>query len=390
MNATGKCRWPRVLADLDSGHPGPTLIVSGGIHGNEPAGVLAALEVTKALGERGLQRGRLVALVGNRSALGRGCRYVERDLNRRWFPDEIAELRERDPAEDTVEDREQRELLERIEPLLAGDRPAIFIDLHSTSGGGPPFVCGADTLRNLDVAAALPLPMILGLEEIIVGSMLGYLCNLGHSGLAIEGGQHDDPLTSRRHASCIWLILHKLSMAQLGETKLEHHRRLLEDACEGLPGFVEIRHRHVVETEDEFVMKPGFTGFEPVEMGEVVAEDQRGPIEAPESGRMLLPRYQGQGEDGFFVTRDFPEWRLHLSAFMRRLRLDLLAPLLPGVRRDPDHPDQLFTDRPSLSPLTSEMLALWGYRRRVVEGDRLVITRRRGDGPVDPFDPLRS
>jgi hypothetical protein len=42
---------------------------------------------------------------------------------------------------------------------------------------------------------------------VIDGSMLGYLCDLGHIGVAVEGGQHDDPQTVECHESALLLML---------------------------------------------------------------------------------------------------------------------------------------------------------------------------------------
>ena len=77
----------REIGRYDSGAPelGPALLVVAGVHGNEPAGVVAAERVLKALRERepGL-KGRLVALRGNLGALAAGRRFLGRDLNRGW------------------------------------------------------------------------------------------------------------------------------------------------------------------------------------------------------------------------------------------------------------------------------------------------------------------
>ena len=42
----------RILGTYDSGRPGPTLLVMGGIHGNEPGGVIALRKVLATLHEK--------------------------------------------------------------------------------------------------------------------------------------------------------------------------------------------------------------------------------------------------------------------------------------------------------------------------------------------------
>ena len=64
---------PRILGDVGSATDGPTLIVVGGLHGNEPAGVGALQRVFARLrADDCLPRGRLVGLSGNRAALAVG------------------------------------------------------------------------------------------------------------------------------------------------------------------------------------------------------------------------------------------------------------------------------------------------------------------------------
>jgi succinylglutamate desuccinylase len=82
---------PRVLGTYGGQSEGPLMLCLGGIHGNEPAGVVAAQRVIDLLRSRHPPlRGELIALTGNRAALLRRCRYLEQDLNRVWFADRIA------------------------------------------------------------------------------------------------------------------------------------------------------------------------------------------------------------------------------------------------------------------------------------------------------------
>src|SRR6185295_11422853 len=80
----------RLRGDAD----GPTLIIVGGMHGNEPAGVEAARVVLERVRRAGCEvRGELVALRGNVRALLARRRYLSRDLNRLWTPDRVATAR---------------------------------------------------------------------------------------------------------------------------------------------------------------------------------------------------------------------------------------------------------------------------------------------------------
>ncbi len=370
----------RVLADVSGPEPGRTLVIFGGIHGNEPAGIHAIREVLKELDAFGvLKRGRVVAMVGNRRALASGERYLDRDLNRGWTPDALCALFA-DPHSDTsAEAEEQRSILAHLQPILEDSRdPVVFLDLHTTSGHGPPFVAMSDTLRNRAVAQALPIPLILGLEEVIRGSMLGFFSDLGHCGVAVEGGAHDDPESAARHIAAIRLVLEKVGLVD-ADWNRQRDRQRLADAAAGLPSVVEILYRHVLRENEPFHMKPGYKNFQPIRRGEILAEGENGPIRSPYEGLILMPRYQGLGEDGFFICREVhPRW-MNLSAWIRRARLDVLAPRLPGVKRHDDLSGHLVTRSDAFFGQTVNLLHLFGYRRRGRIGSLEVFGRRRPD-----------
>jgi len=369
----------RIVGRCGGARPGPTVVVTGAIHGNEPAGLRAIERVLARVQTGGLSlRGELLGVAGNLRAGALGRRYIDRDLNRRWTPRDIGRIVNAG-AEEAAEDRETLELLQVFVPLLrAASAPIVFIDLHSTSGPARPFSCMADVLRNRGIALAPPIPVVLGLEEVIEGSMLGYLCDLGHVGVAVEGGQHVDPRTADALESALTLMLiaaGSLARDEVSDAE-EHHARLAALGA-GLPAVCEIRRRHVVRPEHEpFTMEPGWENFQPLRKGQLVAHDARGPVHALEDGLMMLPRYQGQGDDGFFVAAPVSPAALAVSAALRGLRLDRVVPLLPGVSRDPERPDHFIADPHVARVYVTEVFHLFGYRHVRASGDSLVFSRR--------------
>ncbi|MCB9899361.1 MAG: succinylglutamate desuccinylase/aspartoacylase family protein [Planctomycetes bacterium] len=370
----------RILGTYDAARPGPTFVIFGGIHGNEPAGVEAARVVLDELRRLELPlRGRLVGVAGNLAALGGDRRFVDRDLNRRWFESDLGRLLAADPALDGAEDRQQRELAAFFEEIdRSTDGPAVFLDLHSTSGVSAPFMCMADTLRNRRVALALPLPIILGLEEAIDGTVMGYLTERGHTAFAIEGGKHDAPATLQNHVSAIWLALVASGNLAAGEVpRYTEHRARLEGSAEGQPRLLEITYRHPVAPEDGFVMDPGFWSFQPVKAGTRLAHDKNGPIRTPRDAVMLMPLYQAQGEDGFFLGRPLSLTKLRVSSLLRTLRLEFLLDLIPGVRPHFGEADRWLVPASVSEGFTRDLFFLFGYRRMRREGVWVVFGRRR-------------
>lgn len=372
-------RPAREIGSHDGGLPGPCLVVIGGLHGNERAGVGAFERVRDTIVREGLAlRGKLIGIVGNRKGYARDQRFIVRDLNRSWHPEILDDLLGRAESELENEDREQRELLEFFIELEERHGACHFLDLHSTSGEGAPFACMSDTLRNRRLGMALRVPLILGLEEAIDGSMLGYLCDRGHVTVAFEGGQHTEPTTLEHMESAIWLSLEAAGLLRKRQIPgFDEHRRQLRRAARGVSPVVEIRHREVITSEDEFRMEPGFRGFDRIHAGQLLAHNRRGPIHAGESGRILMPLYQGQGEDGFFLVRRVRPFWLRLSGVLRRIGAARLIPLLPGVREHPERPDHYLVDRRIARFLVVEIFHLFGFRRRRPEGETVEVFSRR-------------
>ncbi|MCA8956975.1 MAG: succinylglutamate desuccinylase/aspartoacylase family protein [Planctomycetes bacterium] len=370
--------WRRILGIHDTGIPGPTLVALGGIHGNEPAGVDALLRVLDRMRSQSMPlRGRLVALAGNLEALGRGQRYVDRDLNRAWLWSNVEQLLMRDPALDCAEDREQRELVEVLgEVEQAATGPMVFLDLHTSSSDGPSFTCISDTLANRRVAMAIPVPLILGLEECIDGAVMEYFNRRGMVAVAVEGGRHDAVGTVDNLEAAVWLALHASGMTAPADEDLARWRATLARAAQGLPPVVEVTHRQNIVRGERFVMEPGFQSFDCVARGQLLARSNGEAVTAAAPCRLILPLYQGQGDDGFFLIREVRPFWLWVARVLRRLRLQEIVHWLPGVRRDSLDTNTLIVNRRVARVLADQIFHLLGFRKRREVNGQLLFSRR--------------
>jgi succinylglutamate desuccinylase len=354
-------------------------MIVAAIHGNEPAGIVALRRVFRKIEDSMISvRGEVVGLAGNLPAIAVGKRFISHDLNRRWTWERIATL-DRGPREgEDVEDHERRELLRELRDRTP--RPgedAYLVDLHTASAPTVPFAILGDTLRNREFARCLPTPIVLGVEEQLEGTLMEYATSLGYVAVAFEGGQNDDPASVDLLEAAIWLLLLGAgALVQDEVPELDRCRALLARARQGLPRVLEIFHRHDVDPDDEFVMRPGFRNFQQVTRGELLATDRSGEIRAPGNHRIFLPRYQGLGDDGFFLARQVDAFWLAISSWLRRSGLPSLAPRLPGVRRHPERRDQLVVDRRVARLFPRELFHLLGFKVTAVDPDHLMVTRR--------------
>jgi len=375
----------RVIGRMDGPTPGPVLVCVAGLHGNEPAGVEALTRVLDTLTVEAYQlEGTFVALRGNQAALAERVRFVDSDLNRHWTRERLGRVTlDREPDPTVSEDADLLELHDIISDVLdQATGESYLIDVHTTSGRSPPFSTVGDTLRNRRFAMQLPLPLVMGLEEHLEGTMLEFFNDQGHVTLGLEGGQHEDASSVDRIEAAVWLALEAAGMLPdpRAATRLAEARTFLAHLSRNLPRVLEVRHRHFVGPNGGFAMRPGYASFQEVTVNEHVADDECGSVTAQETGLILMPLYQPAGDDGFFITREFSPFWLSVSALLRRLHIDNILPWMPGVTRDPSHGGTLLVNGRVARWFALEVFHLLGYRKRRQMGDVLVVARRLESG----------
>jgi predicted deacylase len=357
---------------------GPTLIAIGGIHGNEPAGALALDRVAARLANMSDElKGRVYLLSGNTRALTLGSRFIDADLNRHWTPENMSRVSSERlmEAAEGVELTELDRILDSI--LVTAEDEVYVVDLHSTSAEGKPFATVGDTLRNREFAQKFPVTILLGIEEQLQGTMLEYLNNAGAVTLGFEGGNHTSPSTIDNHESLVWLALENAGIIE-NSGELNEHRKALAGTRKKAEIY-EVRYRHAITADDDFVMNAGYNNFDPIRRGQALAIDKRGEVKAVESGTILMPLYQRLGEDGFFIGRQISPFWLWLSALVRRIGIQKIVQVLPGVSRDPDNPETLIVNTSVARLFPLQVFHLLGFRRRRWVKNKLIVSRRKHD-----------
>lgn len=370
-------------------HSGPVLICMGGIHGNETEGIKAIENISEKIRQNNPNsfHGEFIGLRGNLSALEAGVRFIDRDLNRKWEPNRISQILFGNVSNMDTEDKEMMELYFLLKEILQSvkGRKIYFLDLHTSTASGSPFICIGDTLQNRKFASQFPIPIILGLEEHLENPLLEYMNSLGCVSLGIEGGKHNEPTSIEYLESAIWLSLSTLKMTgKNSHNEKKYHFEKLKNANNNLPQFIEIKHRHKIDVEDGFTMKLGYENFQHIFPGEEIAKDKKGTIKANISGRIILPLYQGIGNDGFFVGIEIHTFWLKLSAIIRRFRFDILIPFLPGIKRHLDLNNTLIVNKKMVRWCSVDIFHLFGYRKiRETENNYLISKRLHGNSNFD-------
>ena len=306
-------------------------------------------------------------------------RFLVHDLNRHWLPDRVERLRST-PGPLVAEDEELRDLERQIRRLFDEAEDTVYLlDLHTTSGPELPFATLDDSLANRPFAFAFPVPVVLGLEEELAGTLSIWAESIGVVTAGFESGQHDAPAAVARAEAAIWIALEAAGVLAPGREEVAAAKGCLERESAGLPPVVEVRYRHPIRPGDGFRMDPGFVNFQPVEAGQSLATDGRGPVLSPYTGLILMPLYQQQGAEGFFVVQRVRRRWLAASAQLRRWRLDRYLHLLPGVRRHPELPGHFVVDTRYARWGARQLFHLLGFKRLGKPTRFLVMARRLYD-----------
>ncbi|MEO3714072.1 succinylglutamate desuccinylase/aspartoacylase domain-containing protein [Roseateles flavus] len=277
--------------------PGPRLLVTAAVHGNETCGAQALSRLMDDLdtGALPLRRGQLTLLpVTNPLAYQRRQRQGERNLNRQLMPS---------PQPANHEDR----IATALCPLLAAHE--VLLDLHSFQGEGEPFVMlgPPDNSGPLEpfahAAAEARLARALGAPRIVEGWMRCYARGLaqrgadpagiaqaigtteamrraGGYGVTLECGQHADPAAVGVAFRAVRRALALLDMIDPGEAEAP------PSPAPELLEMLEVFDRQ--HPQDRFAR--AWRNFEAVSAGECIGWRHDGQaVRAPGDGRLVFP-----------------------------------------------------------------------------------------------------
>lgn len=305
----------RVIGRYSGIKDGPLLIVFGGLHGNEPAGIKAIelmfkmLEVEPITNPDFQYAGSFLGIIGNLQAYQKGERFIDRDLNRMWTDDNVHRIMNTPYNILVNEDKELYEINELIRMEIDRLKPQkiIVLDLHTTSSFGGIFSIPTDAEESTKIAIELHAPVVKGMLNGISGTTLHYFNtrNLGIPTVAVafESGQHDEEISMNRAIAAITNCMKIIGSIEAAHVENRHDAILIEYS-KNLPKVTELIYKHSVAAGDNFRMLPNYKNFQPIRKGEILAVNEDGEIKAPEDALILMPLYQKQGDDGFFLIKE--------------------------------------------------------------------------------------
>jgi len=292
----------RIVGKITGQQKGYQIIVIVGMHGNEPAGLMASQKVLRYIEENNIPvAGNITVLKGNMKALEKNVRYIDKDLNRMWTDEFITK---QNP--EIYEEKELKELNACIEKICAGDyQNCVILDFHSFSTESGAFAIPADNSRSVLIAKQFGLPFIEKLTSDLSETAIQYFANKGASAVVFEGGQHEAEDTVYNIEAAAFVALNYLQVIDNQSiSKIETYKQRLKKLANGSPTHYELAYIHRIKPKGNFFMNPGYINFDKIKKNELLAFEDNTQITAKKAGFILMPLYQKKGNNGFYVVRE--------------------------------------------------------------------------------------
>lgn len=288
-----------------------SIVCVAAMHGNEQAGITAFKQVLQKMRAAGVYpNGRLIGLIGNKKAVKKNTRYISYDLNRLWRKRYVKQTEQH-----YNEFGELHDLKESIDEVIDQSERTIILDLHTMSAKGTPFLCFLNTKHNRRLVYSLPTTSILGLVQRLEGTMIGYYSRQGIEALCFEGGQHTMENSALNMEAFVWEVCRTSGLIPEDQFNKLNVQPLNIDPR---GHFVEVTYRHGLKAGDDFEMRKGFRNLSRVKKGQLLAKHNGKEVFAPFSGRIVLPLYQGKGDDGFFLAKESTKLKFRLIDLIKK------------------------------------------------------------------------
>jgi len=304
----------RIIGSYTQGKAGPLFVAIGGIHGNEKAGIRALdnmfemLKREKDVNPGFEYTGRLVGIRGNMKAIEKGTRFIVKDLNRQFTPENVNRVLTSPPETLDAEDLELKGIIKAVHAEIADYQPqeVVVLDLHTTSATGGIFAIATEDPASLDIAVELHAPVILGLLRGINGTSSHYFNDenmpVRTISVVFEAGQHDDPVSVNRAIAALTNCMRAIGAVKEQDVE-NRHNEILINYSKGLPKVAKLLTVYKIAEDSTFEMRPNYKNFQRIKEGELLAFDNGNEVFAIEDSLILMPHYQKQGDDGFFLIK---------------------------------------------------------------------------------------
>lgn len=290
----------RILGKYGDQSKGATLIITADTLGDEKHGIAAVQNVLRTLSRSKIPlKGQVIGLAGNTSSYRRGLLGELRgSLPLEYTPASQDEYLGYNKAEEFIE------LIEEFEKIPATD--VFYIDIKTSPTLPYPYSCHSRNESCKAFASKFPFYKVMGLEDFITDHLGFYLnaknytCNTFKIG---TGGPY--PATQVHEATIWWALIQCGCLLEDDVPNILHLRNVLDQS---LPDdhvrSYEVIFKYTVQEDEYFRMVPGYKSFQKIKAGEVLATSDGASVVSQWDGRIFMPLYHTQSNDGFFILKE--------------------------------------------------------------------------------------
>jgi succinylglutamate desuccinylase len=290
----------RLLGKYGNGGDGNTLIITADALENENRGIVAVRKILRTLAKSNIPiKGQLIGLVGNTGSYKRDLLGdFKGSLSSDSAPGNQDEYLGYNRAEEFVE------LIEEFEKIPTSE--VYYLDLKTASSIRFPYLCHSRNTSCKTFASSFPFYQVMGLDNYITDHLGFYLHAKNYTCSTLKAGDHPQFKAEQIHESAIWWALIQIGCLQEEDVQhfLQHQEvmsRFLPD--EGKKTF-EVVYKYTIKEDEYFRMIPGFKDFQRIEAGDTLATSDGAAVLSQWEGRIFMPLYHTQSNDGFFVLKE--------------------------------------------------------------------------------------
>ena len=291
----------RFLGRYGRGAEGNALIITADALENENRAVAAVRKVLKTLTKLKIPiKGQLIGLAGN---TGSYKKELLGEFKGSFASDSIPSNQDEYLGYNRAE--EFVELIEEFEKITGSN--VFYFDLKTSSNIHAPYLCHSRNANCSAFAASFPFYKVMGLDTYITDHLGFYLHAKNYTCSTLKVGTHPEFSAELIHESAIWwALVHIGCLREEDVPDFIRHKEVLDGCCpedERQRSF-EVIYKYSIKEDEYFRMIPGYRNFQKIQAGEVLATSDGASVISNWDGRIFMPLYHTQSNEGFFILKE--------------------------------------------------------------------------------------
>lgn len=251
---------------------GPCVVIMGGLHGNEPIGVMV-IEALKKLLKPQKIKGEIYLILGNPQAYKANKRFIDCDLNRIFHLNFGKKL-----------NTEEKRALE-IAPILK--KANYLLDIHSTQKPSIPFIYTAAKASHFKLAKIFATKFIVSgskkfKNKKFTVSTDNFVDKHGGIGITYESGWNEDLTKLSETLEKTKEFLNKIKVAFINKKNGKSSKAAKTN-------FLEVQQTLIPKSQ-YFKFTKDYTNFDIVKSGKTIAKEQNKSIRRPYDCYIVFPK----------------------------------------------------------------------------------------------------